>query len=393
MSFQFVFLLKYKKDFVRNDNDTNESSASNATNVVEDISYAMPTITLMPKTERNLISDFRNYGISEGGVLGSYSQEKLDKYFQELREIGATWVRYDIDWNFIQHENGDQFDWVETDRIVNTANKYGINSLATIAYAPKWAASVPCSYPACIPKDPEVFGKFAKSVASRYKDKINTYEIWNEPNYDPFWKNPDPVKYYEILKSAYTNIKSVNSNAVIVSGGLASVENGQNGNSYSPITYIRKLYELQANKYFDSIGLHPYTYPLSPKYRLTRTHWQDIADTRSLMNSKGENNKNIWITEFGSATGGPGKPAKINGFAKFNYGSDFMSDEAQAVILKDAVELINKSNFGIYAFFVYSLVDQGDSSETTENFFGLKRINTSKKPAYYIFQEAAKANN
>lgn len=343
---------------------------------------AAPTLTPTPKVQSK--THVTKYGIAAGGILTGLSQDNLDNYFDGLGELGVTWVRWDIDWNFIQPKNSNNFDWSETDRVASTAKRYGIKSLGTIAYAPQWAGNKPCSYPACAPADPKAFGNFARKVAARYKDSINYFEIWNEPNYPLFWTRPNVNLYAESLKEAYMGIKSVNPGAVILSGGLAASENGPDG-SISPHTFLQTLYSLEANQYFDAVALHPYTYPATPSYVAPWNHWQEMLTIRQLMLDAGDE-KNIWITEFGAPTNGPGRSFGFNQLSGFEYGSDYMNEDAQVVYIKEASAFYNQNVSWMGPFFWYSLQDTGTSRDTPENFFGLIRFDGGKKLAYDTFR-------
>lgn len=347
-----------------------------------------PTATPTPTKIYNAPKTTGSYqlGIAAGGILTGMDQNTLDDYFSTLNSIGANWVRWDIDWAFVQKDNQENYDWSGADMVSKTASKYGLNSLVTIAYAPRWAARNPCSYPACVPSDPITFGKFAGEVAQRYKNSITHFEIWNEPNYPLFWSQPDPVYYAELLKEAYVNIKTANNNSIVMNGGLAASEN--NGGSISPYTFIEALYNSGANKYLDAVAVHPYTYPAKPSFKANWNHWQEMTSIRTLMNSHGDRSKQIWITEYGAATGGPGKSVDPNQLSGFNYGSDYMTQSGQAELLENALLLHSQNNILLGPFFWYSLKDLSTNRSSPENFFGLIRFDGSHKPSYNVFQNA-----
>ncbi|HJQ08686.1 MAG TPA: hypothetical protein VJ836_04375 [Candidatus Saccharimonadales bacterium] len=330
------------------------------------------------------------YGIAAGGGLTSLSQQELDLYFTQLKELGTTWVRWDIDWNVVQPQNQTHYNWTPTDRVANTAKKYGISSLAIITYTPKWARSSACvDSPKCRPADMQAFGKFAETVASRYKSSVTHWEIWNEPNYKAFWEpRPNSHEYAELLKAAYLGIKKVSPSAIIVTGGLAASGNEEDG-SRSPLTFVTGLYERGANAYYDIVALHPYTYPASTDYIAWWNSWQQMGPVRDLMIAQGEASKKIWITEYGAPTGGPGNSFTVDQFDKFTYGSDHMSENAQAMLASQAIAGYSARTDWLGPFFWYSLKDLSSNRDNPENFFGLLRSNNTKKPAYdIIYREA-----
>lgn len=329
----------------------------------------------------------KQYGIAAGGGLIFLGQKELDTYFEALQALGVSWVRWDVDWGVVQPVDSITYQWAGADRVVETANRYGIHSLGIITYAPAWAVLGSCSAGShCPPADPKAFGHFAGEVALRYKNSVQYWEIWNEPNYVSFWSpNPDVGKYSELLKESYIEIKKVNPQAVVLSGGLAAIGDEPGGN-ISPDTFVGKMYELGANQYFDAVALHPYTYPGLPNYKTEWNRWQQIVPIHQLMVNKGDGAKKIWITEFGAPTGGPGEAHTVNQFNDFTYGSDFMWEKAQSDILIEVIGAYRQYTDWMGPFFWYSLKDGGTSTNTPENFFGLLRYSGSKKPAYDVFK-------
>lgn len=327
------------------------------------------------------------YGIAAGGGLPYFNQADLDIYFSQLKELGVTWVRYDFEWGLIQKNGSTSFDWSGTDRIVQTASKYGINTLGTIAYAPAWARLSACSGEfACAPADPSAFGLFAGQIASRYASLgVHYWEIWNEQNIVVFWKPaPNVNSYVAILKSAYENIKKVDPSAIVLSGGLAIA--GDEDNNIAPITFISAMYDSDTTKDFDGIAIHPYTYPALASYPASWNHWLKINAIRQLMITHGDSNKPLWLTEYGAPTGGPGSSHDTTQLDNFIYGKDFMTETAQEMMMNDVLSLFSQLQGPSGPFFWYSLKDNGSDKSTPENFFGLLRFDNSKKPAYYKFQ-------
>jgi len=331
----------------------------------------------------------RPFGIAAGGGLTYLDQNSLNKYFKSLKSLGVKWVRWDIDWSVVQKENSENYDWHRVDRVVEMARKYGINSLGIITYAPKWAAPESCgSDSKCEPADPEAFGRFAGEAARRYKDTISFWEIWNEPNLTHLWgPRSNAIRYAEVLKEAYLEIKKENPQATVLSGGLASTGNDDNGN-ISPMNFLKTLYEVGANQYFDAVALHPYTFPVLPSYKKGWNHWQDILPVRQLMDDNSDGSKRIWITEFGAPTGGPGKSFATNKFRKFKFGTDYMKKSAQCKIMEEAISFYRDHTDWMGPLFWYSLRDASSNKSDTENFFGLLRYDGSEKPAYEVYKNA-----
>lgn len=356
-----------------------------------------PQTIEVPDINKELYATSDNgLGIAAGGGLIYLNQSDLDNYFDTLNNLGATWVRWDLDWSAIQPYSLNSYEWNGADRVAATAKKYGIKSLGIITYAPKWAQNSICDRGKhCPPAEANMFAHFAGTIAERYKGIIDTWEVWNEPNYNFFWSpKPDPESYANLLRASYLEIKKANPEALVISGGLAATDDGQDGN-ISPFSFISSLYNFQAYKYFDAIALHPYTYPISPAYPASWNSWHQIDSIRQLMTVHNDSAKRIWVTEYGAPTDGPGIERDLDQLI-FTYNFDYMSEYAQQKIAEKVMTLYDQNRNWMGPFFWYSLRDDSQNKNTPENFFGLIRNDGSKKPAYETLKKyfrAALRNN
>ena len=350
---------------------------------VEEVESAVDVSKETKKDENIVLPDMKDnqFGIAAGGGLIYLDQSDLNEYFQKLKDLGATWVRWDLDWEAIQPNNSNEYQWEDSDRVANTAQKYGINSLGIITYAPRWSQTGSCSSGRhCPPASPATFAKFAGIVAQRYKGVIDVWEIWNEPNIEIFWyPSPSAEEYTALLKVSYTKIKEVNPQAIVISGGLSDAGD-EEGVSISPLTFINTLYDFGAKGYFDAVALHPYTYP---GYNYG---WPQITSVLDLMKEKGDGAKKIWITEYGAPTGGSGEAFEI-GEPGFTYDGDFMTEKAQEQMVKDIFAFQSENSKSIGKIFWYNLQDTSMNLSTIENFFGLIHYDGTKKPAYTVLKK------
>lgn len=335
-----------------------------------------------------------SFGIAAGSDLTSLSENELEIYFQQLNELGVTWIRWDFDWSEIQPNSKSTYRWTSSDLVAEIAKKNNIKSLGIITYTPRWARQRTCrNSDKCKPTDPIIFGNFAGIVADRYKSYgINHWEIWNEPNSINFFRPiPNVSSYSAMLKSAYSAIKESNPDAVVLTGGLAPTLNV--GSNISPISFINILYEKGVNDYFDAIALHPYSFPVDPSYSASWNGWQQLNQIRQIMTENGENDKFVWITEFGSPTNGPGVAYDNLILDNFVHESDFVTEYRQNAIANDAIKQSANIQDWLGPFFWYSLIDRGSDKETPENFFGLLRSDGSKKPVWYIIESSINSDN
>ncbi|MBN1878130.1 MAG: DUF5107 domain-containing protein [Anaerolineae bacterium] len=119
-----------------------------------------------------------------------------------------------------------------------------------------------------------------EQVAQAGLGLVEAYEICNEPNVYGFWNNqtPNPAQFVEMLQIAYEEIKAIDSQAFVISGGLAPVGRivgttegweGNNGRAMDERLYLQAMLAVMqddgAGMYMDGFGYHPYGFAYAPE--------------------------------------------------------------------------------------------------------------------------------
>lgn len=324
-------------------------------------------------------------GLSVAETLTGLGPDELEAQLDDFVTLNIEWIRLDFDWAVIQRRGAESYEWERLDRVIAAATEKGFKLLPILVYTPRWAQPADCQSVRCPPADPASFGRFAEEAARRYAPLgIHVWEIWNEPNTSLSWRPAaDPAAYTALLKEAHERIKEVDPDAFIVSGGLAVIDTS--GGSIAPRDYLAQLYEAGAAPYFDAVAYHPYSFPALPSHRASWNGWQQMAYTspslRSIMENNGDAGKKIWMTEYGAPTGGPGPAAEA--YIPLTRTSH-VTEAYQKEMLVDALRSIKKYPWA-GPFFWYSYEDLSASTDTPENFYGIRRADGSTKPAYDVF--------
>ena len=216
-----------------------------------------------------------------------------------VKDMGFDWAKGYVNWATVELEPG-EFRWVDPDNIVDAFGDQQVKILMRIHGTPGWARpdDTHLSHP---PRDLAAFANFMTELARRYRGKVAAYEIWNEPNlyYEWGYLKPDPGAYTDLLKTAYTAIKAVDPEALVVSGGLATTGNGSD-TAYGDLAFLQGMYDAGAKGYFDAFGSHPYAFGQAPD----ESHPEGLSLDRvqeqyELMIANGDGETPIWITEMG----------------------------------------------------------------------------------------------
>lgn len=216
-----------------------------------------------------------------------------------INDLGFDWGKGFVNWGTVEPEPG-QFRWVDPDNVVKALGDQQVKILMRVHGTPQWArpANTNLSHP---PTDIADFANFMTALAARYKGQVTAYEIWNEPNLYYEWGNqpPDPAAYAHMLKTAYLAVKSVDPNALVISGGLSTTGGGSD-TAYGDLEFLQGMYDAGAKGYFDAFGSHPYPFGNAPHqvdpWGLSLSR---VEEQYQIMAANGDGDTPIWITEVG----------------------------------------------------------------------------------------------
>jgi hypothetical protein len=336
-------------------------------------------------------------GLSFGDTLPGLSPAALAQTLDNVVALGTGWIRLDLAWSDVQYQSAGSYDWAGFDRVVQAARARNLGVLPILAYTPVWARPAGCNSSKCAPADANAFATFAAAATRRYAPQgVHSWEIWNEPNVQAFWKPvPNVTRYVALLRAVVPAIKGADPAATVVSGGLAPARSSDG--DVSQINYLSGFSNLGGPQLVDAIGYHPYSFPVPPAYGAPWNAWAQIAATpisfQSVLAAHGYPGKKIWITEYGAPTNGPRLGATPSDYKVTATPSPDHVDEAlQAEMATDSVGLAKRSST-VVALFWYTYRDRGTSPSNTENFFGLRRYDGSPKPAYAALKQAIAARS
>jgi Glycosyl hydrolase family 10 len=216
-------------------------------------------------------------------------------------EFGSwrLWDSY-VSWRDLEPEKG-QWHFDALDRMVAMAEQHRIAVLLTLGSSPAWASArphEPCAYGrgcAAEPERLEDWENYVRTVVSRYRGRIEAYELWNEVHftelenpYDPtgkaFFYSGSCAKMVEMGRVAYRVIKELDPDAKLTSPSI-HVQGDW-------IKKLRLYLRLGGHAYTDAISFH--FYASSPEDTV-----RSISAVRAAMTDYGLGDKPLWNTETG----------------------------------------------------------------------------------------------
>ena len=318
------------------------------------------------------------FGIAAGGGIQDDDRSSLAADLGAYREVGARWLRIDINWAAIQNGGPHSFTWGPTDRVVRRARRCGMHVLGILYYTPWWAR--PAGADPRYAPDPGAYGRFAYAAARHYRRMgVGAFEIWNEPNVArSFQPAPSVQRYTAMLAAADRGIKRADRHATVITGGMAPSPTA--GGDLSPIAFLRGIYAHGGRRFFDAVGAHPYCWPAFPGARHAWSAWYQLYGTRSslrsVMRRHGDRGKRIWATEFGAPTWGPA--------------GSFVSIDTQARMVTRAYRLWASYRWA-GPLFMFSGRDLGNDASTDEDWYGLLSLTYGVKPSFNAYYDVSRA--
>ncbi len=237
------------------------------------------------------------------------------------KAIGINWTRLHdaggeyLMWYFLEPQRGE---WQFRDKEIHRYRKYGMKILGELGTAPKWASyyqDVGKDHSGYFdtfyqPKNLDDYAVYVRTVTERYKGVIDAYDVWNEPWIHAWWavgydenkksehggyvtSEKPMVDFVNLMKTAYINAKSIDSNITILGVNTTSSLRGE-GN-FSGDEWTTGIIENGGLNYCDVICYHNYI------FRLTGFPDDDVSKGYKIaMGSiieKNEKAKPIWMTE------------------------------------------------------------------------------------------------
>ena len=251
----------------------------------------------------------------------------------EIRELGAGWLRVVLYWNDVAPQPDAQvaprfderdpraYDWSRYDRVLAGADQRGLKVLLTISGpVPKWATKAGRDH--VTRPNATRFGRFAQAVGRRYGKIVDAYAIWNEPNHPKFLR-PQWTGYRTPTSAALYRRLFQRGERGLAAAGIGNTpvlfgETAPRGTSHvvPPLTFLRRAMCLDRRYHrrsacaplrADGYAHHPYTTRAGPFFRPPGADDVTIGSLSRLNRAlhragrAGAVRKGLplWLTEFG----------------------------------------------------------------------------------------------
>ena len=217
---------------------------------------------------------------------GTSSPARLRRHFAVARRAGVKYLRCAFSWNGIETSPG-HYEWQFWDNLVSLAGQNHIQLIPYVAYTPQWAARNEKDFWKQPPRDPMLYVDFMYTIAARYRDRIHSWEIWNEPDNKDYWMGTAD-EFATLTMAAAKRIREADPSAVLVLGGMAN----------GPGNFFRALIEKHhLDRYVDVVAMHAYPESwLNGPAELIFNRW--VPDMSKIIAEDGSGD-DLWLNEMG----------------------------------------------------------------------------------------------
>ena len=305
-------------------------------------------------------------GIPEDFMGMVHAGSRYDKAAEEyalLDDLGVRWMLTDFSWSSIQPGkdtwNLDAFK-VYADR----GKAQGKKILAILDYDVGWIHDGTHSDDPYNDKaghgyisesEIPLFCAYVEKTVAHYKDRVDAWCIWNEPNLTRFWTGTRE-EFFALTKAAAAAIRRADPDAFIIGGAL---------NTLAGKEWVQGLFRSGAMEQADAVAFHPYMPSPGPTVNV-------FNNFKALVSEYGFGDK-IWVTEVGYPTHG-------------SYGTEVDEDKMPETVL---LTLTLLTAAGADRILWYELFDHGDAADKSdsENWFGLiNRDNFEKRKGAFAYR-------
>ena len=204
-----------------------------------------------------------------------------------------------VRWNKIEQVQG-VYDWSALDLFVETHKAAGRKIIHTLFGSPSWASARPaeaCSYEngaAAEPANLAHWDAYCAACASRYKGKIDYYEVWNEPNLTGFYTGTQTL-LAQMTRRASQTIKAIDPAAKIISPAVTSLQSGNGQAYFSAMMAASDGAASNMAAWTDVVGVHLYPNNIAGVASLPTM----LSTFMASLSGLGLSGKQVVNTEFG----------------------------------------------------------------------------------------------
>lgn len=242
-------------------------------------------------------------GLGTNIDLTTFPAGDVEGTVEALRQNGFRFVRQSFPWSAIEPEPG-RFAWERYDAIVDALVAHGIQPVAVIHGTPRWARDN--ANPAASDAPPtasEAYATFVGQLATRYAGRVTSLQLWDLPNRPDRWggQTATPGQFLGLFAPASNEVRRVAPDTQVLLPEL----DPRPLQGFDDVAFLRQLYELGAEPFFDVVAARVDGGTGSPLDRRIQPGGAGLSRTillREVMVEAGDTATPVWATRYGWPT-------------------------------------------------------------------------------------------
>lgn len=319
-------------------------------------------------------------GIGEDYASNRRTVEAARSDLEACKKAGVTLMRISFSWAEIETEPG-KYDFDFYDKVIPLAvDEYKMRLVPYVCYTPSWASSDPNSKTVWTtpPKDVAAFGRFVRTLVGRYKDRLHTWEIWNEPDIPEFWTGTSS-QYAALLREGSRAVRETDPKAKVVLAGMAKHPD-----------FLRMLFEEEKlSKFVDIVNCHSYfeTWHGDPLEEIA-TYIRRIA---RVVDRYGDGQE-IWMAEVGYSNFRPKDSGRISDVYHARYAFEHTPEFQAEALVRSMALIVATGRVSLITWYRITDLpnDQFVIGDVNNRFLGVVDRQGKPKPALEGLKRAVK---
>ena len=177
----------------------------------------------LPSRQRDTQAGFF---LQPAGLAEDYPEEadpvaKMRRDIAVLQRAGIRYLRFGIGWDSVESQPG-IYDWSVWDSLFKVLGDAGIFPLPYVCYTPRWLHPEDPKDFWRLPAEPGRFASFMAAAVARYRDQARSWELWNEPDNDYYWRGT-VEQYAGLVKAGAEAVRRADPTARVVLGGMSKM--------------------------------------------------------------------------------------------------------------------------------------------------------------------------
>ncbi len=193
--------------------------------------------------------------------------------YDRAAELGVKHARCQTAWNRCETEKG-RYNFAWLDDVVDQLLRRGIRPWLSFVYGnPLYMNDIP--HPSAVGCAPTAFGpeclaawkRYVGATTEHFRNRVDTYEIWNEPNIDSFWypTQATGANYAELVRETAEVIRGVQPEAKIIAC-MSSIQP----------SFVQQALKHGIGEWIHAFATHPYSQIPENNYARRTRHLQKL---------------------------------------------------------------------------------------------------------------------